>query len=263
MNCAIRRTTTGNRERADPKQPGGCHACALRQKSVFRPFSPEELQFVAEMKRSHVSGEPGEDIIRLGETKTAIYTLYEGWAARMHLLPDGTRQILDIVLPGDTIGLAPTLLGASNHAVQALTPVSLCVLDPSRIKILFKKHPALALALLNDRVYEQERAEMRVTLLGRFDPIRRVAYLLLDLLERLRQRGMVRGGSACPFPLQRTQLADALGLSRVHLMRALRALRKQRLAMLSGRLLVIPDRRKLARFCGYPFIRSASSHSIL
>ena len=215
------------------------------------------------MKRNHVSGVPGEEIIRIGDANSTIYTLYEGWAARMHLLPDGTRQILDIVLPGDTIGLAPTLLGTSKHAVQALTPVSLCVLDGSRIPDLFQRHPGLALALFNARVYEQERAEMRVTLLGRFNPIRRVAYLLFDLLERQKQRCMVRGTSECQFPLQRAQLADALGLSRVHLMRALRTLRKQRLVMLSGRLLVIPDRRKLARFCGYPLIRSASSHSIL
>ncbi len=263
MTCAIRLPAADACEGPDPKRAGGCRDCVLRQGSVFRPFSPGELRSVSEMKLDHVSGAAGDEIIRAGDNQSPIYTLYEGWAARMHLLPNGARQILDIVLPGDTIGLAATLLGASNHAVHALTPVSLCVLDRSRITGLLRKHPGLALDLLNARVYEQERADMRLTLIGRFEPVPRVGYLLLDLLERLTQRGMAQRGSQCQLPLQRTQLADTVGLSKPHLMRTLRTLRKRGLAEISGRTLKIPDRRKLARFCGYPFIRSVSNHCIL
>ncbi len=66
-----------------------------------------------------------------------------------------------------------------------------------------------------------------------------------------------------PFPLKRTHLADALGLPKVHLMRALRVIREEGLLVLSRRILRVPSRRKLARFCGYPLVHSVSDYSIL
>jgi CRP-like cAMP-binding protein len=74
------------------------------------------------------------------------------------------RHVIDIVLPGDMIGLAAAVLGTVKHSVEALTPVTLCVLDSRALTGLFGGHPALA--LLRTRVEEEHRADIRLALLG-------------------------------------------------------------------------------------------------
>jgi CRP-like cAMP-binding protein len=232
-----------------------CEQCLLRAKPLFRPFSEAELKFVSELKTDHIVVAPRVDIIQEDEVGGPAYTLFEGWAVRYHRLPQGSRQILDIVLPGDMIGLASALLGTVKHSVQALTPATLCVLSGRTVTELFTEHPGFALNILQTRVEEEQRADVRLSLLGRSNAEQRIGYLMLETFDRLRQRGMVNGGSTCPFPLQRRDIADAAGMSRVHVARTLERLREQRLATIQDGVLILLDRARLAALARYVPLR--------
>lgn len=240
-----------------------CERCPLRRKPLFRPFGESELAFMIEMKTDHIVVAPRSDIIQEDEVGGPVYTLFEGWAIRYHRLPRGTRQILDIVLPGDTIGLSSALLGTIKHSVQAVTPATLCVLSGRQVQELFEHHPALALNILATRVEEEQRGDVRVSLLGRSNAEQRIGYLMLETFDRLRQRGMVNGGSTCPFPLQRRDIADAVGLSRVHVARTLERLREARLAEIQHGVLVLFDRARLAELTDYIPPRVALGRRVL
>jgi CRP/FNR family transcriptional regulator, anaerobic regulatory protein len=222
-----------------------CEQCPLRLKPLFRPFTEVELEFVAELKTDHIVVAPRVDIIQEDEVGGPAYTLFEGWGIRYHRLPQGARQILDIVLPGDMVGLASAVLGTVRHSVQALTPVTLCVLSGRTVADLFTHHPGFALNIMQTRIEEEQRADVRLSLLGRSNAEQRIGYLMLETFDRLRQRGMVDGGSTCPFPLQRRDIADAAGMSRVHVARTLERLREQRLATIQDGVLVLLDRARL------------------
>jgi len=228
---------------------------------AFRALAAEE-KFLAAMKRSHVALVAGEFVIKANARISALYTLYEGWAVRYQLLPNGARQILDFVLPGDLVGLSSVFFGSSRYSVQALTPVTLYVLDATLLPTLLREEPSLGWAFLKGRIAEQERADTRLALLGRLGANERIGYLLLELRERLRARGLFRGQSGA-LPLDRALLADAVGLSRVHVLRAMRALRARGLADLTNRILTIPSVRNLARFSGFPLTRAARAQAIL
>ena len=209
------------------------------------------------MKTDHIVVAPRVDIIQEDEVGGPAYTLFEGWAIRYHRLPKGSRQILDIVLPGDMIGIASALLGTVRHSVQALTPVTLCVLSGRTMTDLFAGHPGLAFNIMQTRVEEEQRADVRLSLLGRSNAEQRIGYLMLETFDRLRQRGMVNGGSTCPFPLQRRDIADAAGISRVHVARTLERLREQKLATIQDGVLVLLDRARLIDLAGYVPLRAA------
>ncbi len=255
-------TDLGIHAHHDSAPPVVCDTCALRRCTGFRSFSKSELQFVSGMKCCDVALAAGEDVFREGQPSPFVFTLYEGWAARALTLSDGTRQILDFVLPGDLIGLAGYLLGASPHSVRALTPIRLCALDARQLPALFRAEPSLAMALMAARMREQQRGDTRLALLGRLGACERLAYLLLELRARLRERGLFEGRS-CRFPVRRLQLADAVGLSKAHLMRALRELRERGLAELARGMLTIPNARKLAQFSGYALVPSSEPSTIL
>lgn len=202
------------------------------------------------MKTEHVALPARHDIVHAGEVGGALYTLYEGWAFRYKRLTGGGRQILDLVLPGEIIGLSSALLGTMRHSVQTLTPVSLCVMSGFPLVELLRQHVDLALDLLRWRVEEEHHADIRLALLGRRRPLQRIGYLMLELFDRLRRLELA-DGTMCPFPLQRQHLADATGLSMIHLNRTLAALREQQLAAIEDKMLIIYDRRRLADLSGY------------
>jgi CRP-like cAMP-binding protein len=227
----------------------------------FRKFSPAELQFVSRMRRSQIACDRRESVIREGQATPSIYTLYEGWAARVRRLPDGTPQIVDILLPGDLIGLS-SYLGTANHSVVALTPVTLCALDAKQLKPLLRTQPALGLSMVRALTLDQERADNRITMLGRLAATERVGFFLLELKNRLTDRNLA-SGSSCPYPLRHSQLAEAVGLSMAQVMRALRELRLRGLALIRNRQLDIPDARRLARFSQYRPIQSDGKQPLL
>ncbi len=216
------------------------------------------------MKDGHIALAANQEVIAQDRVDGAIYTLHEGWAVRCRILASGANQILDILLPGDLIGLSAHLLGSSAHAVHTLTAATLCVFDSRKLAILVREQPELALSLLQGRLQEQERADTRLAMLGQMKAPERIGFLLSDLHVRLRQRGLARG-RAWRMPLDRGQLAAAVGLSKVHVMRALRTLREAGLADLRGRscTVSIPNSRRLARFSGYAKPRSKTRCPIL
>ena len=90
-----------------------CFECALRACGAFKPVNDVELAFINEMKRDHLVCPAGAEIVPAGEEQFELYTLYAGWAFRCKTLPDGRRQILNFLLPGDLIGLQMGLSFAS------------------------------------------------------------------------------------------------------------------------------------------------------
>lgn len=233
-----------------------CKECTLRQKQLFRAMNGREVGAIARMRKDDLVVPAGTDVIRKGARGPTFYTLYEGWAVRYHRLGDESRQILDVILPGDQVGFTRVLLGESAHSVQTLTPATFCVLDGCALPGFLKANPEMALDLLRTGLAEARRSDLRLTMMGRLSAPERVGYFLIETYDRLRRRGMARGGTS-PFPLRGVDIADAVGLSRVHVMRALKELRSTALLDLDGGDLVIPNFAKLAKFTGYvPIPRS-------
>lgn len=198
---------------------------------------------------------PGAVRVRVGagtvvlapDQPPALLTLREGWAVRCRHLPGGDRHVIDVVLPGDVVGVDAVIAGRADHAVETLTGASLCRLpgvDP------LAGDPALLAALLAEAVGQTRRAEAMLTNVCRREAPQRMAWFTLHLLGRLEARGLAQG-SWVPFPLRRHHVADALGISPTHVSRTLAELHAKGLAQLEGGFLSVLDRAGLAALCGY------------
>lgn len=227
-----------------------CKDCGLRKNRIFRPLERDELVSIEAAKASHIFLPAGAQILRPGEKSQFVYTMYEGWALRYCERREGSRQILDVLLPGDVIGLSSVLLEQGGYPVRALTAVSLCALDGKKTRDLVATDKKLAFDMLQARLDDEHRVDERLFMLGRMNAEQRVGYFLVETYHRLQQLGLANHGT-CQFPLTRSDVADAVGLSRVHVMRALRALRANALADLRGRRLRFPDIERLAEHVGY------------
>jgi CRP-like cAMP-binding protein len=236
-----------------PDWSGGniaCKECLSGRNGLFRPNNGHDRGLIAAVKQKYGTVTPGTDIVSEGERTPGLFTVCDGWTVRYHSLRSGKRQILDVRLPGDSFSLGAVLSGVAAHSVQALTAASICMLSARQVQSLLKSSASLAFGVLQRSLEEERRADARSIMLGRMSAEERVGYFMMDVFDRLRGRGMTQG-ARCPFPLRRIDLADAVGLSKVHAMRALRELRATALLEISGRELVIPDVVKLAKLTGY------------
>jgi CRP-like cAMP-binding protein len=202
-----------------------CFDCNLRACGLFKPISRNELGAINDIKRDHVALPAGTEIIRAGDDSPEIYTLYAGWAFRFKTLPDGRRQILNFLLPGDLLGLQAAMFDAAQHGIEALTDVELCLLPRRKVWSLFGEMPGLAFDVAWLGAREEGHVDENLTSAGRRSATERVAALIVMLYKRAKVLDLVTNETFA-FPLTQQHIADALGLSLVHTNKTLARLRR-------------------------------------
>ncbi len=238
-----------------------CQDCPVRVLPLFRQLAVNELAFVTKLKSDEISLPPRHEIVAAGDTGPA-HTLLSGWAFRYKEVGEA-RQILNFMLPGDLIGLQSPLTGRVRHTVCSITEVRLCVLDGRPFGALFQEQPALSETLIRTLAYEEDRADARLLMLGRQRPTQRLAWLMLDLHDRLAVRGLVGDDRHFPFPLSYPMMADACGLSRTQLARSLVELRARKWIELARGQLRLIDSAAMIASCHYAGLTEASERAIL
>ncbi|MCA1972827.1 MAG: Crp/Fnr family transcriptional regulator [Caenispirillum sp.] len=184
----------------------------------------------------------GADLAAQGEPPADILTLIEGWLLLSALLSDGRRQILHIVVPGDVV--VPLLIGSAGFGIQAATDATVCAMPMTAATALPTAHPAGLHVLMKAMSRNAAMAYEHLTAVGRRNARERVALLLVQLYYRCR-RAMIPD-HAVQIPLTQGVLADALGLTAVHVNRTLKTLRADGLIAYEGGLLRILDPDRLA-----------------
>ena len=158
------------------------------------------------------------------------FIVKEGWAIRHKDLADGRRQILDFVLPGDLVGIEAKIQPIADHTVTTLTDLRVSPLQFRDLDALLDLHPRLAMALVWVGARQMAVFSEHILSLGRRSASERIAHLILEIWRRLRLRGLA-SGQTFEMPVTQAVMADALGLSNVHVNRSLRSLEKRGLVV--------------------------------
>ena len=162
---------------------------------------------------------PGEELFREDRSVGRPRLVVDGWLARVRQLPDGRRQLVSFALPGDIVGYCQFESAVASCATVALNAVQVCALpEPGQ-------SPSLARAYAISRALDEAYLMAQVTRLGRLNAHERTIDLLLEFYERLHSAGQAGGGSF-RIPLTQETMADALGLTPVHLNRTLQQSRR-------------------------------------
>ena len=190
----------------------------------------------------------GEDIIQAGDKADYVFVILEGWAVRYRLLEDGRRQIVNFMLPGDVFDLQALADLKADHSVTTLTAVKASMLDSNDFLNALRQSGHLASAFWWAAVQEESILREQIVRVGRRSARERIGHLLLELQRRL---SMANGNEIedIALPLTRTDIADALGLTPVHVSRTMSAMRRADLISETRETIHIVNPERLSKLC--------------
>jgi len=224
---------------SNPERP------VVRRLNALRRLSDAGVAAIkAAVRERIIKVDVGEDLAREGDRPDRVRLFLSGWACRYKSLEDGRRQIVNFVLPGDTCDAYLYLVSSMDHSISALTPVIYSELERAAFEKLVSADVTVAEAFYCETLALNSTQREWAINLGRRDALERVAHLFCELFVRLETVGLVEGNSFA-LPVTQTDLADAAGLSTVHLNRTLQELRASRLITLKERHLTIHDTKTL------------------
>jgi CRP-like cAMP-binding protein len=231
-------------------ETGRGRAVLTRLQALAKLGAAEAASFGHAIERAASSSAAGEYVLREGARFGGLHVVLKGWMLAYKSLEDGRRQITRIILPGDTYGMGWHHLAVARCSVITVTPCDHAVLEQAQLDRLLQGNASLERALhVADAIGAAIQEEWLLSL-GRRTALERVSYLVCEVHDRLQAAGLANGAS-CDFPITQMDLADATGLSIVHVNRVLQELRSAGLISLRSRVVHLHQIRELREIAAY------------
>jgi CRP-like cAMP-binding protein len=213
--------------------------------SAFARLSDADREVLAKALKKRVRVlPPKHDIIREGDRPRYVNVILDGWAQRYKQLADGRRQILSFFIAGDLCDTNVFILKAMDHSLSTVTEVNLAEISQFEFQEIIENSPRISQALWWSELVTVAIQREWTTNIGQRTAYERIAHLFCELFVRLRTVGRTEGNS-CEFPLIQSEIADATGLTQVHVNRTIQEMRRDQLIELRNKRLLVFDLERL------------------
>jgi CRP-like cAMP-binding protein len=212
----------------------------VRKAGICAVFLGNDCAPPARLGQAHLTARSRQNIYRAGDSLATVAVICEGFAFRFVMLPDGRRQILSFLMSGDIIWSGAFLRDRLHFSVQSITPLRYCAYDRAQIVARILQSPSALMSMTRQCLEECEAADHTIVNLGRRSADERVAQLLLDIIGR-QERLHVEQPDRYEFPLKQLHIADAVGLTQIHVSRVLNKLKRAKVIDLSEGVLTVLD----------------------
>ena len=189
------------------------------------------------------------DLVREGAPTGEVRLVLDGIAFRYKVIPEGRRQIMAFLLPGDLCDLQIPILGAMDHGIRTLTRCKVASISQSVVDG-WTERPRVIRALWWATLVDEAVMREWIVNLGARQADQRVAHLLVELLHRLRSVGLATD-KGYALPLSQEKLGECTGLSAVHVNRVVMRLRKSGLVTFQRNRVAIEDLEALSAMAGF------------
>jgi len=219
----------------------------LVAKLVYRTdLSDEDRDAIMALPFTVRTVERGRFLVRERDAAVQSCLMLSGYSIRSKVTATGERQIVAIHMKGEAVDLQNSMLGVADHSVQMLTAGKVAMIPREAIVELTLERPTIGQAMWIDTLVDGSIFREWITNVGRRDARSRVAHILCEFAVRLRVAGLGQE-ARYELPMTQDQLADATGLTAVHINRTLKGLESEGLIdRVNPRAIHIGDWRKLA-----------------
>ncbi|MDP1026566.1 Crp/Fnr family transcriptional regulator [Sphingomonas sp. KR1UV-12] len=185
-------------------------------------------------------------LVRAGERVHTSTLLLDGFICRYMDDNAGARQLVAIHVPGDFVDLHGFPLQTLEHDVAAMGPVTIASWSHETLVRITEGRPHLTRMLWYATLLDAAIHREWIFRLGRLGAEGRLAHLICELYVRLEAVGLTRDGRFT-LPLKQADLAEACGLTNVHINRVLRSIREQGIMTFRSGEVVVHDMARLRK----------------
>lgn len=214
----------------------------LTSRSVL---TQEEQQAVLSLPTHAEQVRSNHDFVRLGERIDHSCLVVAGMVGRFEQTCEGARQITAIHIPGDMADLHSVVQPTTTSALQALAVSTILKIPHAAIRSVASRYPAVAEALWRDCMVDSTILGEWVVNVGRRSARARIAHVFCEIATRL-EAAPAKGEIVFQFPITQMQLADATGITPVHVNRTMMGLRRDKVMTVHGPRVWIHDWEALA-----------------
>lgn len=179
-------------------------------------------------------------VIHEGDKAESSCLVRSGFLARNKIVGNGTRQIVSVHMTGDMVNMHNSLLKRADHNVEAITDADIALIPAKSILAVAIARPAVAMAMWLDTLIDGSVFREWIANVGRRDARAKTAHILCEFGVRQEKAGLAPK-DRYDLPLTQEQLADALGLTQIHVNRTLKALEASGLISRDRRMVTISD----------------------
>ena len=234
---------------------GHCASCVVRRIGICHAYGAAEGLDLSRLEAAHLPirvYEAGDIIFRQGERSDHIFNVISGWVNLHQEMADGRRQISQFLFSGAVFGLKPRGMTFS-HGATAITTARICAIPTTRVDELRQKSPAFNEHFIWMLERENQLAIEALTIIGQGDSLERVARIFWGLASKLSNPAEAPAGTPLKVPLTQLLIAEAAGLTPVHVNRIVRRLRELHVVDFHDGVMVVEDPGRLAALSGiYP-----------
>ncbi|HEY0114090.1 MAG TPA: Crp/Fnr family transcriptional regulator [Allosphingosinicella sp.] len=219
---------------------------AVTKLSYWAAFDEEDRAALRGVRHVIKTVQAHHYVIREREVATHCCVMLSGFSVRHKIVAGGMRQIVAIHMRGDLVDLQNSMLGIADHSVQMLTRGEVAMIPREEIRRLALERPAIAQAMWADTLVDGSIFREWIANVGRRDARTRIAHLLCEFSLRLQVAGLGEQ-TGYELPMTQEQLADATGLTPVHVNRTIKSLESDTLiTRTSARSVTIGNWQRLA-----------------
>ncbi|HEX7819749.1 MAG TPA: Crp/Fnr family transcriptional regulator [Sphingobium sp.] len=223
---------------------------ALRKMERRTPLRPEARKAFMSLHVHRRTFDTQREMVREGDSNGHCLFLESGVVSMSKMLPNGGRQIVAFHVAGDLLGLGSALLLIADHSLRAHVPTAVLSIDDGDILRLAEDYPDIGRAFWFETLVDASIFREWNLNIGRRGARERLAHLVLEIGYKSEAAGLdQKENFACP--ITQADLADALGLTPVHVNRCMQWLRTEGFLETCGRRIVIPDWGALADFASF------------
>ena len=216
----------------------------------YAPLSDDEVKVLSDASRHGRKYLAGHDLIREGDEPGPVFVVLGGWAIRYKILPGGSRQIISFLMPGDFCDMHVAVLAEMDHSIATLTKATVATISRQEIEALVEVQPNLVKAFWWTQLVDEGVLRAMIVSMGRRTGLERVAHLLCELSFRMRNIGLA-SDEHCEMPFSQIVLADAVGLTPVHVNRVVGTLRRAGALKVTAGTLIVANLARLAEIAGF------------
>lgn len=224
-----------------PHEAANKHPLLRKIVSIARfELTFEERAALEALPMQAVQIDANQDIVREGDRPSRCFALLSGIASTYKSTRAGKRQVMTYYVPGDVPDFQSLHLGVLDITIATVSPCRVGFVQHEAVRALMRAQPRLVDVFWRATLIDAAIVREWMLNTGRREAYARMAHLFCELVTRLDAVGLAPD-LTCELPMTQPELADALGITPVHVNRTIRDLKSAGLISLRSRRLTVHD----------------------